>query len=504
LVGKRKPSIGDLSVALHDLMCDPGRLASIVESSDDAILSKGLDGTILTWNRGAQRLFGYRPKEAIGKPGSLLIPPGKIDDEKMILDRVLAGQRIDHYETVRRRKDGSLVDVSITVSPVRDAAGRIIGVSKIARDIGSAKQVQAALRDSEQRLRAIVENAVDAIITIDEHGIIDSANPATERLFGYDRTELIGKNVKLLMPQPYREEHDEYVHNYLRTGKARIIGIGREVTGLRKDGATFPLNLSVSELRLEGRRMFTGIIHDLSSRRLLERQIIEASVAEQQRIGQDLHDGLCQDLIGIAFQCEFAARQLDQELPAKAASIRELAASVREAAGQARRLSHGLNPVNVGSGGLPTALEALALRISDSFKVNCTLRHDPLAEVGEDMAATHLYRIAQEAVSNAIKHGKARNIEIQLAATAGRVTLSVRDDGIGMAKALRPMPTGSPPPAFPASSGIGMHTMRYRANMIGAVLEVRPHPRGGILVSCTLPIECSNGAKTRRRGKTRA
>jgi two-component system CheB/CheR fusion protein len=210
---------------------------------------------------------------------------------------------------------------------------------------------------------------------------------------------------------------------------------------------------------------------------------------------------LCQDLIGIAFQCEFAARQLDQELPAKAMAIRQLAASIRDAAGQARRLSHGLNPVNVGSGGLPAALEALALRITESFKVSCTFRHDQAAQVGEDMVATHLYRIAQEAVSNALKHGKARRIEIHLTAKPARLTMAVKDDGVGLAKSLRSMPT---PRSFPASSGIGMHTMRYRANMIGAVLEVRPRPRRGTVVTCTLPTPApsSNGQKF-RRGKNR-
>jgi PAS domain S-box-containing protein len=478
------------------MMEDPVRLAAIVESSDDAILSKDLNGTILTWNGGAERLFGYCAEEIVGQSITRLIPPERIDEERMIIDRVSRGQRIRHYETVRLHKDGALIDVSISISPVRDGAGRIIGASKIVRDVGPAKQAQVALRESEQRLRAIVENAVDAIITIDQSGIIESANPAAERLFGYTRAELVGRNVKLLMPEPYSSEHDHYIGNYLRTGKARIIGIGREVTGLRKDGTTFPLNLSVSEVRLEGQRLFTGIIHDLSNRRTLERQIIEASVAEQQRIGQDLHDGLCQDLVGIAFRCEFAARQVEDSSPKGAKAIRQVAASIRESAGQARRLSHGLNPVNLAGGGLSSALEALAARISDSFKVVCTFHWDEVARVAEEMVATHLYRIAQEAVSNAIKHGKASRVELKLVRRGKGLEMTIRDDGVGFAKPPEPFAVAK---ITSASAGIGMHTMRYRANMINGILEIRPHPRRGTIVSCMLAVSSQPVRHGRRR-----
>ena len=124
-----------------------------MESSDDAIISKDLDGIIRTWNPGAERLFGYTAAEAIGKPVTILIPPGREDEEPGILARIRHGERIDHYETVRRRKDGSLLDISLTVSPVRDGEGRIVGASKIARDITDRKEAERKLRESEQRLR---------------------------------------------------------------------------------------------------------------------------------------------------------------------------------------------------------------------------------------------------------------------------------------------------------------------------------------------------------------
>jgi len=147
-------------------------------------------------------------------------------------------------------------------------------------------EADQAQRDSAARVRAIVNTLVDGIITIDERGIIESLNPAAEQIFGYSAAEVTGRNVRVLMPQPYQDEHDGYLLNYLRTGTKRIIGIGREVSGLRKDGTIFPMDLAVSELEVSGRRMFTGVVRDITDRRRMEREILEAGADEQRRIGQ--------------------------------------------------------------------------------------------------------------------------------------------------------------------------------------------------------------------------
>jgi PAS domain S-box-containing protein len=158
--------------------------------------------------------------------------------------------------------------------------------------VGSA-EAQAA------KLRGILESAVIAIITIDDRGLIESVNPATERLFGYGAAELVGQNVNVLMPDPYREEHDGYIRNYLRTGARKIIGIGREVSGRRKDGATFPIHLAVSEFEVRGRRYFTGMIHDLSDRKHVEVALREserrlAQAQKMEAVGQ-LTGGIAHD-----------------------------------------------------------------------------------------------------------------------------------------------------------------------------------------------------------------
>jgi two-component system, LuxR family, sensor kinase FixL len=165
--------------------------------------------------------------------------------------------------------------VSLTIAPIVDAGGRVVGASAIGRDITEAKRVEAALRASEERYRSIIESAVDAILVIDRQGHIEAFNAAAERLFGYAAPEVIGRNVNALMPQPYHDEHDQYIARYLTTGEKRIIGIGREVTGRRKDGTNFPVHLSVGEMTIDGESKFTGILHDLTARVLLETRLRE-------------------------------------------------------------------------------------------------------------------------------------------------------------------------------------------------------------------------------------
>jgi two-component system sensor kinase FixL len=252
-----------------------GLLAAIADSSDDAIVSKTLDGIVTSWNRAAERIFGYTAEEMIGRPISLLIAPGHADETPLILDRIRRGEWIERYETERRHKDGHLIAISLTVSPIRDEAGRIIGASKIARDLTAAKRDHAALLEREAHLRSILDTIPDAMVVIDERGIVQSLSATAERMFGFTANEVCGRNVSLLMPSPHRENHDDYLARYLRTGERRIIGLGRVVAGQRKDGTTFPMELEVGEVRGRGHRLFTGFVRDLSERQHTERRMQE-------------------------------------------------------------------------------------------------------------------------------------------------------------------------------------------------------------------------------------
>jgi len=450
------------------------KFAAIVEFSSDAIIGHKLDGTIVTWNKGAERIFGYTEDEARGRSISILTPPDRADDTLQFTQAIRRGENVQHIETERVRKDGSRIDVSLTISPIKDAAGRVVGASRIARDITQRKRMEHALRDSEARARAILDTAVDAIITIDERGIMESFNPAAERLFGYLAAEVIGENVKMLMPEPYHSEHDEYLYNYMSTGIRKIIGIGREVIAKRKDGTNFHVDLAVSEVNLGNRRLFTGLIRDLTERKRLEQEILAISDREKQRIGQDLHDSLGQLLTGIGFKSKSLENKLSARGVPEADGAKRIADLVTQATSQARALARGLQPVGSEATGLMTALRELCLNLSDLFPIQCSFDCPNPVLLDNPAAATHLYRIAQEAAHNAIKHGKAKGIRISLMAIDRRIVLTISDDGAGFPS------TPSP------SKGMGMQIMRYRAAMIGGTLAVQPGAAGGTVVVCSV------------------
>jgi len=340
----------------------------------------------------------------------------------------------------------------------------------------SIAELQAALQASEQRAAAIVETAVNAIITIDENCIIETANSATERLFGYKREEIIGRNISMLMPQPYRDRHDGYVRNYLTTGVRRIIGIGREALAQRKDGTVFPIDLSVGEAMLpSGRRIFTGIIRDLSERRALEEKILSISEEEQARIGQDIHDDLCQQLAAIGCLAKVAQKKLTASGCPEAQSLDEIVKLISKANTRARETSRGLMPVVLDAGGLMAALKELAESTARAFEITCEFRYDNPVQVNDTQTAVQLFRIAQEAVSNAVKHSQAKRVDIHLAKQSGNIVLSVRDNGVGI------------PDKAAKGTGMGLLTMNHRAQMMGGTVTVSQRPAGGTQVTCSVP-----------------
>jgi PAS domain S-box-containing protein len=343
----------------------------------------------------------------------------------------------------------------------------------------------AAVRDGEERLRAILETAVEGIITIDEHGAIESFNPAAEKIFGYAAAEVAGKNVAALMPPPHHRRHDGHLENYRRTGRAKIIGRGRETFGRKKDGTVFPIDLAVSEVRLSDRRLFTGFVRDITERKRLEKEILEISEREQRRIGQDLHDGLCQHLAGIEMLAQVLAQKLAPKKSGDAAGrATEIARAVRAAIGQTRLLARGLSPVTLDSEGLMSALAELAVNTEKMFRVRCKFDCPKIVKSADHAAATHLFRIAQEAVSNAIKHGRAKTISILLRADASHLRLRVSDDGAGF------------PEKF-SSGGMGLRIMQSRIGMIGGTLAIERNPGGGACVVFAAPAqrEISHGSK---------
>ena len=253
------------------------RFRLLVEGVEDyAIIMLDPEGRVASWNAGAERIKGWKTEDVIGRPFSLFYTPEEVAagaPERCL--RTAAHQGHCRMEGQRVRKDGRRIWAEVAVTALRDGKGVLRGFAKVTRDISARKHAEQALRETTQRLQAILETAVDGIITIDERGRIQSSNPATTRIFGYAPDELLGRNISMLMPEPYRGEHDGYMAHYLSTGERKVIGIGREVQGRRKDGSIFPLELSVSETLLPQGRLFTGLVRDITARkRAMEAQAL--------------------------------------------------------------------------------------------------------------------------------------------------------------------------------------------------------------------------------------
>ncbi len=237
---------------------EAARLAAIVTSSEDAIISKDLNGIITTWNRGAERLFGYTSDEAIGQPVTMLMTAENLEEETRILTKVRRGESLEHHETVRRRKDGSLVEVSLTVSPLRSVTGEIIGASKIMRDVTERNRME----ESRAKLASIVESSDDAIISKNLEGEITSWNAGAERLFGYTARDAIGKPIGMLLPDDRFNEDPEILGRIQRGESVEHY----ETVRRRKDGSLVDISLTVSPLR-DGKGRLVGasrIVRDVT------------------------------------------------------------------------------------------------------------------------------------------------------------------------------------------------------------------------------------------------
>jgi PAS domain S-box-containing protein len=334
------------------------------------------------------------------------------------------------------------------------------------------QQRTIALRKSQEQLAAILHTAADAIITINATGIIQSVNAATERMFGYTAAETIGQNVKMLMPSPYLEEHDRYLDSYNKTGVKKIIGIGLEVVARRKDGSTLPVDLAVSAV--DHLKLFTGILRDVSRRQELEREVLEIASLEQRRIGQDLHDSVGQELTALNILAGDLAETLATDPSNGSKLVERIVQGLRRSQNELRTVMRGLLPVAVDTEGLMAALSDLADRIQQEGKATCKFDCPEPVSVADNLNATHLFLIAQEAVHNAAKHAQPKNIRISLKSD-DLLVLNVQDDGVGM-------------PTQPTENhgGLGLRIMRNRAAIIGARLTIQPAEPTGTLVMCAL------------------
>jgi two-component system sensor histidine kinase ChiS len=418
------------------------RIQAILETAIDGIITIDDHGIIESANPAVQRLFGYPPAELIGRNISMLMPSPHRERHDEYIARFLRTGEARVIGTGREveglRRDGTTFPLDLALSEVRSSEQRRF--TGIIRDITERKQAEAALRESQARIQAILETAIDGIITIDDRGIIESANPAVQRLFGYPPAELIGRNISMLMPSPHRERHDEYIARFLRTGEARVIGTGREVEGLRRDGTTFPLDLALSEVRSSEQRRFTGIIRDITERKQAEAALLRADALKDEFLANTSHElrTPLNGIIGIGQSMLDGATGLltDEQrrnLAMVVASGRRLTSLVNDLL-DFSKLRHETIDLRCRPTD-PHALTELVLTVSRALVGRQPLRlfnrispDVPLVEVDEDRIQQILFNL----IGNAIKFTPSGVVEISASAADGWLHTTVSDTGIGI------------------------------------------------------------------------
>jgi two-component system sensor kinase FixL len=451
-------------------------------------------------------MFGYTAAEVIGTTHSVLLPGDRQDDAVSMLERIKAGERIERHETQRRRKDNAIIDVSLTVSPVWDRAGRLVGASTVARDITAAKQAQIALEEREAHLRSVLDTVPDAMIVIDDKAKMRSFSAAAERQFGYTEAEVVGQNVSMLMPSPYREQHDGYLARYFATGERRVIGRGRVVVGLRRDGSTFPMELSVGEMQSGGRRSFTGFVRDLSERQETQRRLqdLQAELIHMSRftamgeMASTLAHELNQPLTAVASYLNGCRRLLDSKKDQESVMVRDAVERAAEQALRAGQIIRRLRqfvargeserqPENLVK--LIEEASALALVGIRETGVRVSFAFDPqttfvlVDKIQIQQVILNLIRNAVEAMQEVAR----RELMIStIEADDDMVEVMVSDTGPGIAEEVvdqlfQPFITTKA-----HGMGVGLSISRTIIEAHGGRLWVEPNPEGGTIFRLTI------------------
>jgi PAS domain S-box-containing protein len=413
------------------------QLASIVESSDDAIISKTLDGIIVSWNSGAERIYGYSAEEVKGCSVSILIPRERPNEEPQILARIKQGEHIEHYETVRMRKDGKLINVSLSISPIKDAAGKIIGVSKIARDITQRKRAEEALRESQARFAGILDIAGDAIISVNATQRITLFNQGAEKIFGYTAAEVLGQPLDLLLPSRFHRVHSQHVVDLAKSfSQARKMGERCEIFGYRKNGTEFPAEASISKLDLGEEKVFTVILRDITQRKQAEEKI-KASLKEKEVLLKEIHHRVKNNLQIVSsllkLQSSYSKDPQALEMFKESQSRIRSMALIHEKLYQSQDLSKVSFAEYIGN---------LAANLFRSYEINSTainLKINVENIFLEIDVAVPCGLIINELISNSLKYAfpdeSKGKIQIDLYCDNEReITLIISDNGIGLPK----------------------------------------------------------------------
>ena len=480
--------------------------------TDIALLVLDPEGRIVRWNTGATRISGWEGEEILGRHFSVFYTPEDLAAGKPARQTRAALEAGRHEEQgVRLRKDGSRYIAAVTLTPLRDATGTLHGFAKVVRDISGSVSAEEALRAREAHLQSILETVPDAMIVIDEQARIQSFSATAVRQFGYPPEEVIGQNVSLLMPEPYRSGHDGYMHRYMSTGERRIIGKGRVVVGRRRDGSTFPMELSVGEMRSSGVRYFTGFIRDLTDRQKTESRLqeLQSEVVHMSRftalgeMASTLAHEINQPLTAIANYLKGCRRILQRmEEQGGGPDVPRLKDAVGQAADQALRagdvIRHLRDFVARGESerhieNLPKLIEeasALALVGAKEKGVRVSFRLDPDASlvladrIQVQQVLLNLIRNAIEAMQDRPRR------ELTIATNSrpgeGLVAVSVSDSGAGIAPEIAEQLFQPFVSTKKHGMGVGLSICRTIVEAHGGKISVESRPGEGAAFTFTL------------------
>jgi two-component system, LuxR family, sensor kinase FixL len=416
------------------------------------------EGRVTIWNRGAERIKGWTEAEIIGRHVSIFYPPEEVAAGKPEADLSRANARGRFEENSwRLRKDGSEFLASVTITALHDDAGALRGFGKVIRDITDEKAAETALEQREEHLRSILATVPDAMIVIDESGIVTSYSATAAHLFGYAQEDVIGANVSMLMPGAERERHDSYLSNYLMTGNAHIIGSSRLVTGLRKNGETFPIELAVGEALSGGQRIFTGFIRDLTERQRtalrvqeLQSELIHFSrLSAMGTMASTLAHELNQPLTAIANYLETTRDMLVESDPETLALVRD---ALDDAAQQSLRAGQIVRRLRdfVARGDIEQHPEPLAALVREATTLGLIGAHEAGVAVTmefhseADSVLVDRVQIQQVTVNllrnaiHAMRETMTRALLITTAPEAeGFIEVTIADTGIGIAADMR-------------------------------------------------------------------
>ena len=429
------------------------------------------DGVFCDYIQPPTRRDLYLPPERfVGKPFTEIFSLDLVRELERALAAIVRTNTTQEFD-YQLETDGALKWYNAKVSPRWDAAGGYTGVTIVARDVTARRRAEQTLEESEQRFRALIEQASDGIGMVDTDGNILTVNRRTSEMFGFREEEILRLNfLDIIEARSIMRLHSEsWSQAVLRADEPLTF----ELQGCRKDGTKFPVEVRLGRLRLPQRTLLLFIARDITERRELEREVLTAAVREQERIGRDLHDGIAQQLTGLSLLAQSLSRQLKNRALAEAETAGDISRGLRDAQAAVHAIVQGTMLLGLSAVDLPAALYSLARQIEERFATPCVFAGQQSVDIDEEVMH-QLYFIAQEAATNAAKHAHAQQIVIELQATGFPVTLTIQDDGVGIREDAED------------HGWAGLRIMRYRANHSGGELSIERLPDRGTRVRCRL------------------